>query len=152
VKCTSCCKELVWTEKVNRCKQCQNVYLCNGCLLTYRNENHTNSHTFWVVKYPEESFFNTKMGENPRGASYDVRSPCCFHGCRGINWKCTECYGFDVCEPCERLEDGHQKSHALIRIYSCNFETYSKWDWFSTENSQDSLPLRKLYNEPMSKV
>jgi hypothetical protein len=87
-------------------------------------------------------------GKNPRGAWCDMKLPGCITKCTAINWKCTRCFGYDVCTACEatvahglaedlahstntmagmRFGRGHTTRCALLKIYYVN-PHYKDWN------------------------
>jgi len=101
------------------------------------------NHRLWPIKIPLEpcSVSSLALGQNPRGASCDVRFDGCTRHCIGINWKCVCCWGFDICESCDqkaqeldRASTKHTRSHGVMKLYHIGL-TYSHWGvdtWLDT--------------------
>jgi len=110
---------------------------------------------WWKIRAePEKPIPDHIVGKNPRNASCDAKFPQCTVSCTGINWKCAQCWGYDVCERCYfhfnseeysmQLDyvGTHKLTHPLVKIYDCEFPTYIKWEWLREE--EDKVKILSL--------
>jgi len=121
--CSHCAENI--TERMYQCKTCPDLFLCDSCFTS----NFHQHHSFYKIKVPPEEVYNADIiGENPRRSWCDVKGPNCTHRCTGINWKCTICFGFDVCEKCETLSilsntrSKHTLTHPLMKLLYCDIK------------------------------
>lgn len=85
-----------------------NKALCSECIRKLES-----AENWYEQKLPEfELFPDDLLGKNNRGAYCDV----CSVPSIPINWKCTCCYDYDLCNKCLQ-EKKHTKKHAIMKLY-----------------------------------
>jgi len=76
------------------------------------------SKDWYEQKIPDfELFPEGLLGQNYRGAFCDI----CGVPSIPVNWKCTCCYDYDLCNTCIEAKK-HTKKHAIMKLY------WSKWN------------------------
>jgi len=117
--CTRCGKNPFEGKKYSK----DNQILCGDCYSGLLGEG-------WLVqKYPDlRTYEPSTLGQNHRGARCD----CCMKPSIPINWKCTCCYDYDLCDTCLK-DKRHKKKHAIMKLY---YSIFSSADWRFTKQSK----------------
>jgi len=143
LQCCECHRTINQTqENFYETKDNQSIY-CLNCF-----EIHLHSLSFRKLKYsPEVLLPQELVGNNPRFAHCDIKAGGCWHSCRGINWKCTRCWDFDLCEHCEslgKLVPNHNPEHGLLKLYYTKFSPL-KWEWSHQNHDKENSFLLDVF-------
>ncbi|XP_059174283.1 uncharacterized protein LOC131954538 [Physella acuta] len=109
-----------------KCTQCFNYDLCDEC---YNDNKHFLDHVFWkivspgserVVSSPRSTHKVTTDQSGPEQEIYATHptttcDECQTKGFRGVRWKCTQCFNYDLCDECYK-DNKHFLDHVFWKI------------------------------------